>query len=220
MAHLRTPVFLSRIDYSPSDRRLAFERNSSGVSVLHWIARHLWQLAKLDFPPDELQELLNLGVSVLKNGADPCNIAFQESEYSIRNKRFFWDAVDRKELCQTKPLMDCLDCCNLKWYLKLDRKSWLRRTLRCIYYWAEIIRRADIDLCDYGTRESDIWRSLGFPGSTCHSTSEYRQLEIGRLVYGPKPTDWSLEVRFHRPCWVYGLRPPPGAFVEEYRLPT
>lgn len=229
IAFLGASGFLRCIGLRPSDRRLASLRNSSGASVLHYVARRLWNFAYNGFPSDELQEWFNLGVSVLRNGADPCSIADGEDDEWLRYGLGFSNSrangsrfVDfKQEVWKTTPLLDCVDISC--WLIKWDNRAWPSMTLNTIHIWAEMIQRAGLNLCDYGARESEVWKSLGVQDYSKfqHILLRWHQpTRVEQLVYGSTPTDWSLKICHFWKHHVYRLRPLPGAFTEEHRLPA
>jgi hypothetical protein len=219
IACLEASGFLRCIGLPTSDRRLASLRNSNGTSILHCVARHLWNIACKGFPSDELQEWLDLGVSVLKNGANPCSIANIDNEWIPF--KFHLPKTAESPKWQTTPLLGCVE--NSCWWIQRDSKDWPSMTLDTIRVWAEMIQRAGLDLCDYGAKESEVWKSLGVQDSSKfqHILRIYHKpTKIEQLVYGPTPTDWSLKTFYFWGHYIYTLRPPPGSFAEEYRLPT
>jgi hypothetical protein len=221
IALLGASGFLRCIGLPPSDRRLASLRNSSGASALHCVARRLWNIACNGFPSDELREWLDIGVSVLKNGADPCSIADEEDDRWLTygpGSRF---VGNEQEVWQTTPLLDCVNISC--WQMKRDGKAWLSPTLDTIRVWAEMIQRAGLDLCDYGAKESEVWKSLGVQDYSKFQhilTQWYQPTKIEQLVYGSTPTDWSLKTCHFWRHYVYRLRPPPGAFTGKHDLPA
>jgi hypothetical protein len=227
IASLGVPGFLRCIGLRPSDRKLAFLRNSSGASVLHYVARRLSN-AYNGFLSDELREWLDIGVSVLKNGADPCSIADEEDDEWLHGRGFSKNRANgsrftghKQEVWQTTPLLDCvyISC----WQMMRDSKDWLPHTLNTIRVWAETIQRAGLDLCDYGAKESEVWKSLGVQDYSKFQhilKQRYQPTKIEQLVYGSTPTDWSLKTCHFWSHYVYGLRPPPGAFTEKQCLPA
>lgn len=221
IALLGASGFLRCIGLRPSDRRLASLRNSSGASALHCAARRLWNIAYNGFPSDELREWLDIGVSVLKNGADPCSIADEEDDRWLTygpGSRF---VGNEQEVWQTTPLLDCVNISC--WQMKRDGKAWLSPTLDTIRVWAEMIQRAGLDLCDYGAKESEVWKSLGVQDYSKFQhilTQWYQPTKIEQLVYGSTPTDWSLKTCHFWRHYVYRLRPPPGGIHGETRSPS
>ncbi|OAP63344.1 hypothetical protein AYL99_02571 [Fonsecaea erecta] len=143
---------------------------------------------------------LDIGLCVLQNGADPSSVAFsRETGYDPE-----W---------QVTPLMNFLGI--FPWRSPREPE----RMLDLIHTWAEMILLAGLDLCEYGARESKIWRDLGVQNS-CRHPGDWWEWKVVQLVYGPTPADWSLIVSRDWTFDVYRLQPPPGAYSDDPRLPT
>jgi hypothetical protein len=137
--------FLKCIGLLQSDQRLASLRSSSGTSVMHYIARLLRFIAFRGFLEDELQGWLDLGLNVLKNGADPSCLAPRWAHYGTRD-------INIEEGWQSTPVMDALDI----QYWGIPRDSTYSRALmlKTIQIWAGMLQRAGLDLRDHGDKES------------------------------------------------------------------
>ena len=55
-------------------------------------------------------------------------------------------------------------------------------------------------------RRARIWDSFGLPN---HEREGYYDVKVERLVYGPTPEDWSLEIYSLHTFYVHKLRPLP-----------
>lgn len=187
--------FLKCLGLRPSDKRLAFIKTSSGLSVLHHIARRYWKFPRGRFPNPEFQEWFDLGISILKSGADPSSIA-PEWRYT--------------------PLSGCLLV--MYWRTYEDRRTSLAQKLNAIRVWVKMVQLAGLDLCEYGAKETEVWRALGVQEFSELQKGELTKVE--ELVYGSTPVDWSLKISRRRTLCVYELRPPPGAFIANLHLPS
>jgi hypothetical protein len=215
-ARIEPSGFLKCIGLRQSDQRLATLRSSSGTSVLHYIARILWSIAGRDFPKDELQGWLDLGLDVLKNGADPSCIAQRKPLWGI-----YGVPRQGEDGWQSTPLMDALDI--RYWAIPRDTTYFRAMMLRTIQIWAGMLQQAGLDLCEYGDKESQVWKSLGIEDfsktNQANWTLDY-QARVGQLIYGPTPAEWSLMIRWPLSIRIFKLHPPPGAFPEKHNLPT
>ncbi|KIW97503.1 uncharacterized protein Z519_01087 [Cladophialophora bantiana CBS 173.52] len=192
--------FLRCVGLQARDRRLASLKNSKGRTVLHCVASNF----------EKHPEWFHVGLGALENGADPSSVAVIEAGSYLAPVTVFYPHY-YPEGWQVTPLQDLLLVRKWKW------ESWFRSAVHKIHTWAEMIQRAGLDLCEYGTKETEIWRSLGVQGS-CRS--EAQGGEMMQLVYGPTPADWSLKICEPWTINVYRLQLPPGAFSDEPRLPT
>ncbi|KAI1615486.1 hypothetical protein EDD36DRAFT_485823 [Exophiala viscosa] len=226
MRDIETPTdFAKLIGLSRSDQRLATLRCSNGTTVLHYVAKRLRDIVfgrVLAWPePSErpyriskresLQDWLSFGASLLKDGADPCSIAYPE-------------CTDRGN-APASPLLEMLGLWNFKWQFKPSHEARTRIMvlIERIRIWAEMLQQAGIDLYQYGASESEIWQSLkpfylpSNPGPKAEGFAETMIVE--QLVYGSTPADWGVLLC---PFWtihVYKLRRLPGDFVGERLLP-
>ncbi|KAH0848295.1 hypothetical protein FOPE_02203 [Fonsecaea pedrosoi] len=187
LTRLDATAFLRCVGMQAMDPRLALLRNNSGQTVLHCVASHNLERHK---------DWLDIGLGVLKNGADPSMIA-DASNYG-------------PEEWLVTPLLH---------YLQVHRWKSPRdfiRMLHRVHTWAEMIQQAGLDLFQYGVRESGIWRDLGV------QALEKRGgwgAQVTGLIYGPAPEDWSLTIVHHWTIDVYKLHLLPGAFSDKPRLP-
>ena len=222
-AYIEPSGFLKCIGLRQSDQRLASLRSSSGTSVLHYIARRLWDIAYRWFLKDELQGWLDLGLNVLKNGADPSCIARRKCLWGIHGVYDIdpHSSYRREEEWQSTPLMDALDI--QYWGIPRDSTYFRAMTLETIQIWAGMLQQAGLGLRDYGDKESQVWKSLGIEDFSkidqANCPLNYRA-RVGQLIYGPTPADWSLMIRWPISIRIFKLHPPPGAFPEKHNLPT
>ena len=178
---LRSPSdFLKCVGLGQSDQRLASLVSSTGTSVLHYIARRLWSMQYRNYFPNGSRKLLDFGVSVLKNGANPSTIA--QWQFKPRIEFSVW---------RSTPFLDRVGIWD--WKIGVDAMSELLSTLESIRTWTEMIQQAGLDLCDYGAKEMQAWKSIGLQdhcnydqgaGSFQGSSSK-----VGQLVYGSTPED-------------------------------
>ncbi|KAL9095830.1 MAG: hypothetical protein Q9165_001827 [Trypethelium subeluteriae] len=214
--------FLRYLGLQQSDQRLASLRSSSGLSVLHYIAHFLWRLIGTSLQ-DNLQEWLNLGLNVLKHGADPSCIARDISRSvgtTPRDFRFL-----REEASLSTPLMNALAISDAAFSDHHHRPHSRTEILKLIRTWAEMIQQAGLDLLEYGHKESQIWKTLGLGIEDALEVDRANHLErlktrVGQLIYGATPADWSLTICSPPKIRVSMLHPLPGAFPESRNLPT
>jgi hypothetical protein len=213
---IQPSLFLKCIGLSQSDQRLASLRSSNGESVLHYIA---CILCRIGVQGDISKQWLDLGVNVLKNGADPSCIARREC-WGISRLRdidphsAYWRQA---EWCNT-PLMDALDIEN--WGLRKNTPFLATDKLTTIQIWTEMLQQAGVDLCKYGNKESYAWKSLGLEESSKINGMYCGTPRVGQLLYGPSPADWSLMIYSADCVPVFKFHPPPGAFTEIHNIPT
>ena len=197
LTQLPAALFLRCLGMHATDRRLASLKSSSGMTVLHCIGQRLRTTGWLSQRSDELREWIHIGSSVLKHGADLFGITTGDG---------LWGKT---------PLLEWL--CSGQWDLKFGFET----TLKGLHLSAEMLQEAGIDLCEYGECENEVWKSLG--AGYLHQLEDCMMSGTSnavRLIYGAAPNDWSLAISR---CWsidVYRLQPPPGAFLEEVRVPT
>ena len=202
------------IGLRPSDHRLASLRNSSGMSLLHYIARRI-----TGAPSSVLKDWLDLGVNILKGSADLFSIAQRQSRDHIGPfGGFHWSDTSQEDQ-GTTPFMELIGL--RLWGIDMDCQ--LQRLLKNIRNWVTMMQQAGIDLRDYGTKESQMWRSLG---SEDHAVFERRKsnntcppAKIEQLVFGPTPTDWSLIYRRYPRVPVFKQYRTPGTCPSQFDLP-
>jgi len=222
-SRIDTSGFLKCIGLRQSDQKLASLRSSSGESVLHCIAHNLWNYGPREFATDELRRWLDLGINVLKNGADPCCIPRRTPSlegHGVRNLDPH-PSYQRKLEWQGTPLMDALGI--VDWVLWLDHPHGIAGMLRIIQIWAWMLQQADLDLDDYGDKESKIWKSLGIEDFSNTDQTIYPspfRVRVRELIYGPTPANWSLAVQWPLSIYIFKLHLVPGAFSEKRDLPT
>lgn len=208
-----TSGFLKCLDMQASDPRLASLRTRhSGRSVLHQVARHFSELANYDFPEHAMNEWVSLGVAVLKNGANPSSVAREQ----IESGRVVGGRMLRRPEWHLTPLLDCLGVSN--WGFDGDNVSSLRRILRGIHIWVDMVQQAGIDLIKYGAGETEVWGSL----TTEMPSTFFFEWSVSGLVYGSTPEQWSIKIRSRHTegVQIYGLKRLPGHFPDANNLPT
>jgi hypothetical protein len=221
LVYAKPTWFLSWTGLKPSDPKLAIMKNSCGTSMMHWIASSLGNCLPFNQPlSDSATQLLELGVKVLRNGANPCSVADANDMSFFYYQPFMNSGAVLASFvskdpspCKTTPLLLYLGIRD--WRLHNNPIEWQKHTLYQILVWTQMIIDAGIDLCAYGTMERETWSRLDINRKL--EVSGYT--EISDLVFGPRPTDWSLKTFFVRSQSLYRLESPPGAFPEDQRLP-
>lgn len=205
-----TSEFLKCLETQASDPRLAQLRTKhSGRSVLHYVAS---RLQDSHFSEKATDDWMQLGVAVLKNGINPSSTAkVAQSAWShqdMTNPELLW--------CLT-PLLESAKVSN--WDLLIDREWTLRKTLEIIQIWAGMVQQAGIDLCKYGTKEREAWKTLPKADCNCWPYG----WTVSELVFGSTPEQWSFKVRdpYAADRWIWELGRLPGCFPEDRDvLPT
>ena len=136
LTRLPAALFLRCLGVHATDRRLASLQSSSGMTVLHCIGQRFRTVPWLSQGSEELREWVHVGSSVLKHGADLFGITTGDG------------------LWRKTPLLGWL--CSGQWNLNLGFDTTLKR----LHLWAKMLQEADIDLCEYGARENEVWKSL------------------------------------------------------------
>jgi hypothetical protein len=218
--NMKVSRFLKYIGLLQSDTKLASLRSSTGTSILHHIA-HRIKYFHLEGQPNELKEWYDLGVNVLKNGADPSYTAqLTQTRLIGPAHTILYSERKSRERSPATPLIDAIG--HMWW--KGGSKYAFVRTLKIIRVWVEMLQLAGIDLIEYGGKESQIWRSLSLQDHRgferpWHSDDDI-SCKVEQLVYGSTPTDWSLIFSREWRVPILELKPPPGTFPEEHHLPT
>ncbi|KAK5229123.1 hypothetical protein LTR47_008015 [Exophiala xenobiotica] len=186
-----------------TDGELAHLRCSkNGWTPLHYVAYGLYELLE---DGSDFKEGLDFGVSLLRNGADPCSIPID---------------VVGQDRCPLTPLLR-----------SLGADSWPPRVRdiptgqRAIDDWINMLQEAGIDLLECGTRESKIWESL--KSGNCTEFEETENwgphgapgLQVERLLYGPTPTDWGFEFCRFLAVRVHQLQKMPGTYSSRSDIP-
>lgn len=123
----------------------------------------------------------------------------------LKNAADPWSLLAAGKTGET-PLSSGLDDYNPGHYVPHQNLEELRRKLQYMYLWARMVDQSGVDLGRYGVQEAEAWHSRPI-----------------KLLYGPSPTDWSLEY-----CWHYDdmetfeLQDPPGSYprARDERVPT
>ncbi|KAH8894034.1 hypothetical protein GQ53DRAFT_839721 [Thozetella sp. PMI_491] len=194
MRYIEPSGFLMCVGLLPSDSRLALARTSTGFSALHYIARALQLYDSSDDNYQVQEELFNLGVKLIQNGADIYGIC---------------DGKDGQ--ISATPLMYSLSVSSTNWGIGAH-PSHLHR----FQFWIRMVQRAGLDLCEYGARESKIWSTFRSRLLPRHHYSSY---QLCGLIYGPSPLDWGLKLRKIEVYGLYERQSPPGSFPRDPRLP-
>lgn len=205
-----TSEFLKCLGMQALDPRLAQLRTKhSGRSVLHYVASRLHYSR---FSEKATNDWARLGVAVLKNGANPSSIAKVAqsawSQQEAANYEFGWYLT---------PLLESANISN--WGLWTDEEWALQQILETIQLWAGMVQQAGIDLCEYGAREREAWKTLPEedPGYWAYGWT------VSELVFGATPEQWSFKVRDPHTAnhWIWELGRLPGCFPENQDvLPT
>ncbi|KIW65398.1 hypothetical protein PV04_07661 [Phialophora macrospora] len=220
--------FLKCIGLDSSDPKLASLRNSKGKTMIHVVAHHLrlyWELFDelFDECSQRIEGWLDLGVSVLKNGADPSSLAELEEPWLTCGEILETDTdPPARPPCKSPkgsyitPLLLVLNIDpnqdGFRFGVPEDKLSHLR-------LWAAIMQRAGLDLCRYGAGEYEIWKSFGvvdFSQNLGDGSHYQRMLE---LLYGATPEQWSFGVCHTWSISLYKLQQPPGAFPKQAVVP-
>ncbi|EXJ56888.1 hypothetical protein A1O7_07232 [Cladophialophora yegresii CBS 114405] len=216
--------FLKWVGLNSSDPMLAVLRNSKGKTVLHVIAHHLRiYSAWSDKYSRDIQGWLDLGVTVLKNGADPSSVAEQDGKPWLTSPEILetengpsprapgWSP---RETLYT-PLL--LGLAMIPYYGDFGHPECLKHKLPYLRLWSKMVQCAGLDLCDYGASESEFWRSI--VGRLSDSGSGYTPFKV-ELLYGATPEEWSFQAYHTWSNPLYRLQPPPGAFPESPWVPS
>jgi len=218
--NMKCSRFLKYIGLQQSDTRLASLRSSGGASIMHHIA-HRIKYFHLHGQPDELKDWFDLGVNVLKNGGDPSYVTqLKHTKLVGLESNILYQELKARERSPGTPFMDAI---SHMWWKGFSVYA-LVRTLKIIRLWVEMLQQAGIDLIDYGSKESQIWRRLGLQDyfrireSWCSDMD--LSCKVEKLVYGSRPADWGVIYSLERRVPLLELHPPPGTFPEERHLPT
>lgn len=206
-----TSGFLTCLGVQASDPRLPYLRTKRlGRSVLHYVAHNLWTATVREDPDQSINDWVSLGVSVLRNGADPLSIA--------REKTASWLAYQAARINKTEwyltPLLDCVNASN--WEIRGSATT-LRQALKALRTWTSMVQQAGIDLCQYGAKEREVWKSL----SKAKWGSLWGLYTVVDLVYGSIPEQWSLKVirvRNTEDRRLFELTRLPGCFPKEHDI--
>lgn len=181
-------TILQYLGLQASDARLATLRSSQNhKSILDYVATGIFDPV---FEDTWTSDFVRLGLEVLKNAGDPWSLL-----------------VTKGKTEQPSPFFSYIDY--LLQFSLYSNLALLRRFLERLGLWVDMVSRAGIDICQYGVREAERWRSL-------QSTNRYK------LVYGRTPAEWSLETRDFVELTTFELRTPPGSFPlsRDERVPT
>lgn len=196
--------FLQYLGTQASDRRLATLRHHLySTTVLFYVAQGLEISISRG---SQSQDWIKLGIEVLKN--DP-------------------EVLANGSVLSLTPLTHWFRC---MFSYTMHRKLEALQVPDIIFQtWADMVRQAGIDLCQYGAMEAEAWKSR--PKLTFHdefswdSHSYHSQAAVAeRLLFGPAPADWTFEVQ-HVKRWplksvLFELRDPPGSFPRDPRVPN
>lgn len=208
MRFIRSPLmdprgFLYCLGLQASDPRLTTLRTTVGNrSVLHYVASCFapWSY---DLPPEFRYRWADFGVELLRNGADAYSLDLEDGHGLSQNQA-------------RTPFMVCAGFSRSLWYSDLQACT-LSRILLSIRLWADMVRRAGIDLCQYGTTEAAIWKSL--QGKEIYWDRKY-SIVTRHLQYGPTPAEWSLLIQcYPTEIEIFELQDAPGSFPRDHRLP-
>lgn len=186
---------------------------------MYYVARRLGETVDAGCLMQAAIDWMQLGVAVLKNGADPSSIAKLELGYSstICLGRFDWLEWE------LTPLLHCIDVWN--WSVVFGSLWSLKSILKRIRIWAGMMQQAGIDLCQYGAQEREVWTNLpkAQPSWRLDDCTPWQSWIVSGLVYGSTPEQWSLRVQSSMTdkCQVFELGSLPGSFPSTRKyLPT
>lgn len=190
--------FLRCLGLQVSDQRLVALRSTrGGRSVLHYVADYLFRTSC--FQRELRQQWADFGVELLKNGADA---------FSLAVSNLFWLFEGLRT-----PFMECAGI-DSDWSSIRVADS----TLENIRLWTGMVRRAGINLHQYGATEARVWGSLREKQPI---SQDSRYPVVTQLVYGSMPADWNLVIQdCPINCLVFELQYPPGSFPRDHHLPT
>ncbi|KAJ9609961.1 hypothetical protein H2200_006291 [Cladophialophora chaetospira] len=194
--------FLKCIGLHASDERLASLSGADGGTVLPHIALQLRSQTFSGQLSIESQQWIALGVDVLRDGANPSIVA------TIYQEQLSW---------RSTPLMVYLTLKPRRW-APVQELDFCTDVVYRLHIWAEMLQNAGLDLLAYGAAECEIWASIR--AQECWKPETEEGVEVVQLVYGPTPAEWSLEISVRWNLDVYTLRPPPGAFNDDIRVPA
>ncbi|OCT49053.1 hypothetical protein CLCR_04571 [Cladophialophora carrionii] len=223
-------TFLKCVGLDSSDPILAVLRNSMGKTVLHVVAHHVhlrstkpeaawhYQLSR------SIQRWLDLGLSVLKNGADPSSLAEQNEEsWPISAEIFESDNGPPPGPPRWSPGAELYTPLLVALGLNddlvvLTGLEQLKRVVQTLQIWAEMVQSAGLDLCLYGASENEILKSLGVRDRD--QSGDPSQMLYPELVFGATPEEWSFKVIHTWSIGLYELQAPPGAFPTQSVVPS
>jgi hypothetical protein len=173
------------------------------------------------FSSSEDQAWFDLGVNIVKGGADLFSISQKDLKNHIGPfSRSYYFSLSGK--CQrTTPFMELINMTDWGIDMSVNFENFLNEDIRI---WAKMMQRAGIDLCDYGTKENQIWESLGIKDHAVFERRESSNIDptakIEQLVFGPTPADWSLLYRGYGLIHVFKRQFTPGTYPRELDLPA
>lgn len=226
MNSLTSAAFLKCMGLEPTNPELALLRSAQGYSVLHLISRKIWNHSGHVYgfgsraDSESLQGWLDLGVQVLQNGADLCSLVGDRYPYFERPDFIFAeDPPAMEEDWKVTPLLSCI--CRV-WQMHGYVSVHPLAMSEGLQTWIKMVSRAGIDLSEYGARESKVWELLSVPENrnVLHDREQVEAYSVEGFTYGPSPTDWSLQVRYHRIGTIYKLELGPGAYPKPPLLPS
>jgi hypothetical protein len=196
-----TSTFLDCVGLQSDDPTLGQIQNQAGVTALHRVA---WGLRRVLVYPDrddaDLKAWLDLGLSLLKNGADPLRAAKNDKSDKLLAELVLMphglsSLIDVKE----KQVEDAWS--PLQWFLGLPYvgihwRSDSRSVLKRLRIWVELLQQAGIEICNYGAKEARLWNlstQRSCPDGKCGIATSGRQLE---LIYGSSLEQWGFSWRF------------------------
>lgn len=230
---LSASAFIRCIGLDPSEPKLATLQSRKGLTVMHYVASRLHQLAKVNDAAhdEELRSWVSIGVSVLQNGAQPCAIADIENDNwlshgdsQLASTRYNYE--DLTKVTRTTPLLICVG--HPDWQIRtagsVESVDNFREISRALRVWVEMVQNAGLDLKNYGSEELEAWKSLP------DFESYLRPKEIAdpclwplpritQLVYGPRPADWTFKTFHALRVDIYQLKRTPGDFPDSQLRP-
>ncbi|KAK5698606.1 hypothetical protein LTR97_006252 [Elasticomyces elasticus] len=203
--------FLRRVRLHMDDRRLATLEDKYGRTALHCVAGRVWKLIFSDFPNQELREWIDLGVHVVRNGADPHKITKQDPEDHARSVLVNGPIHSFRPGIGT-PLLECIDVED--WRLSSPTPLWLARTLEALQVWMEMVERGGYNLLDYGVKETAVWRQLGIGDLDLLDLLPMSGLLVAGLSCSASPQEWDLNVRREESHTLRRLHAMPGTISQ------
>lgn len=194
--------FLQFLGLRASDARLATLRSTKyNFTILHYVASILEERERNN---DLAQDWMNLGIEVLKNAADPWSLLAagekRTGNTSLSSGLGYGTSYGLGHCVRHQQLED------------------VRATLQYMYLWARMVDQSGLDLGRYGAQEAGAWdgRPWRFSEFWDDANCEYK------LLYGPTPADWSIEIHKAVDLKMFKLKDPPGSYprARDERVPT
>ncbi|KAI9148938.1 hypothetical protein HJFPF1_10982 [Paramyrothecium foliicola] len=204
------------------DPRLVAQSNSNGTTALHRVARAIRELSSRKQHHEELDQWLELGKVLLRNGADPHKIANgRDIDWLLLSQESRETFVENSKSGSRldggfTPLLECIGSRNC--YLWWNQRQDIELALLRLQTWAKMVVDSGCDLLKYGVMEKQMWKLLlTHYRTSCPGRGNTTEID---LKFGKTPAEWSLETCYSYRTDLYAIQKPPGSYPEEPRLPT